>query len=160
MTLSEEAKKMLGYLVAKNILGFLCVHESDTFDNLFLRVLTITFAVLPRALAICHLNKTFHCSSKGLVALVFVDALLWLVEKGSRKLASFSDLPEKLSCFSTLRKEKGQECSWLVTSYLLHQNAESGISGPRKLLATFKMSHQNTPLEVSNKIRKFLYYVS
>ena len=59
-TLSEEAKKVLGYLVAKNILGFLCAHENDTFDTLYPPVLTSTFAVLPRALGICHLNKTFH----------------------------------------------------------------------------------------------------
>ena len=34
-TFSEEAEKVIGYLVAKNILGFLCAHENDTFDNLF-----------------------------------------------------------------------------------------------------------------------------
>ena len=32
------------------------------------------------------------------------------------------------------------------------QNAESGISGPRKFLATFKLSHQNKPYVV-NKIK-------
>ena len=32
-TLSEEAKKVLGYLVAENFLGFLCVHENDTLDT-------------------------------------------------------------------------------------------------------------------------------
>ena len=67
---------MIGYLVAKNILGFLCAHENDTSDNLFLPVLTTTFAVLPRALGISHLNKTFHCSTEGIAALVFVDGLL------------------------------------------------------------------------------------
>ena len=42
-------------------LGFLCAHQNDTLDNLFLLVLatTLNFAVLPRALAISHLNKTF-----------------------------------------------------------------------------------------------------
>ena len=48
-TLSEEAEKVLGCLVSNNILGFLCAHENDTFDKLFLRVLTTIF--LPRALA-------------------------------------------------------------------------------------------------------------
>ena len=27
---TEEAKKMLGYVVAKNFLGFLCAHQNDT----------------------------------------------------------------------------------------------------------------------------------
>ena len=40
---AEEAKKVLGYLVAKHFLGFLCVHQNDTLDNLFLPVLTITY---------------------------------------------------------------------------------------------------------------------
>ena len=75
---------MIGYLVAKNILGFLCAHKNNTSDNLFLPVSTTTTPVLPRALGISHLNQTFHCSAEGLVALVFVDALLRLVEKGSR----------------------------------------------------------------------------
>ena len=73
---------MIGYLVAKNILGFLCAHENDTVDNLFLSVLTTTFAVLLRVLGISHLNKTFHCGEEGLVALASVDAIFWLVEKG------------------------------------------------------------------------------
>ena len=30
-TFSEEAKKVLGYLVAKNFLGSLCAHQNDTF---------------------------------------------------------------------------------------------------------------------------------
>ena len=59
---------MIGYLVTKNILGFLCAHENDTFDNLFLLVLTTTFALLPRVLGISHLNKTLHCGAEGLVA--------------------------------------------------------------------------------------------
>ena len=75
-TFSEEAEKVIGYLVAKNILGFLCAHKNDAFDNLFFPVLTTTFAVLPRALVISHLNKTFHCGAEGLVALTFVDAFL------------------------------------------------------------------------------------
>ena len=58
---SEEAEKVISYLVAKNILSFLCAHENYTFDNLFLLVLTTIFALLPRALGISHLNKTFHC---------------------------------------------------------------------------------------------------
>ena len=60
-TFSEKSDKVIGYLVAKNILGFLCAHKNNIFDNLFLPVLTTTFAVLPRALGISHLNKTFHC---------------------------------------------------------------------------------------------------
>ena len=44
-----KAEKVIGYLVAKNILGFLCAHENNTFDKLFLPVLTTTFALLPRA---------------------------------------------------------------------------------------------------------------
>ena len=75
-TFSEEAEKAIGYLVAKNILGFLCAHENDTFDNLFLPMFTTTFVVLLRALGISHLNKTFHCGAEGLATLVFVDALL------------------------------------------------------------------------------------
>ena len=54
---------MLGYLVAKNVLDFMCARENDTLDNFFLPVLTTTFAVLPRALVICHLYKTFHCGA-------------------------------------------------------------------------------------------------
>ena len=73
--------KVIGYLVAKNILGFLCAHENYNFDNLFLLVLTTTFAVLLRVLGISHLNKTFHRGAEGLVALVFVETLLWLVKK-------------------------------------------------------------------------------
>ena len=75
-TFSEETEKVIGYLLAKNIFSFLCAHENDNFDNLFLLVLTTTFAVLLRVLGISHLNKTFHCSAEGLVALVFVDVLL------------------------------------------------------------------------------------
>ena len=60
-TFSEEAEKVIGYLVAKNILGFLSAHENATFDILFLSVLITTFALLPRALGISHINKTFHC---------------------------------------------------------------------------------------------------
>ena len=40
---TEEVKKMLGYLVAKHFLGFLCVHQNDTLDNLFLPMLTTTY---------------------------------------------------------------------------------------------------------------------
>ena len=76
-TFSEEAEKVIGYLVAKNILGFLCALENDTFDNLFLPVLITTLALLPRMLGISHLNKTFRCSAEGLIAYqMFVDALL------------------------------------------------------------------------------------
>ena len=30
-TLSKEAKKVLGYLIAKNFLGFLCAYQNHTF---------------------------------------------------------------------------------------------------------------------------------
>ena len=77
-TLSEEAKKVLGYLVAENFLGFLCAHENDTLDTLFfLLVLTTTFAVFSEGVGnLCHLNKTFHWCAEVLVAPMFVDALL------------------------------------------------------------------------------------
>ena len=88
-TLSEEAKKVLGYLVAKNFRY-----------SFFLPVLTTTFAVFSKGSGnLCHLNKTFHWCAEGLVALVFVDALLWLVEKGSRLFASFSDPAERYLAF-------------------------------------------------------------
>ena len=32
-TFSEEAEKVIGYLVAKNILSFLCAHENNTFNK-------------------------------------------------------------------------------------------------------------------------------
>ena len=67
---------MLGYLAAKNFLGFQCAHKNDPLDNLFLTVLTTTSAILLRALGICHLYKIFCCCAEGLVALLFVDALL------------------------------------------------------------------------------------
>ena len=60
-TFSVKAEEVIGYLVAKNILGSLYAQENDTFDNFFLPVLTTTFAVLPKALGISHLNKAFHC---------------------------------------------------------------------------------------------------
>ena len=131
--------------VHRTFLAF-CVRTKMTLLILFfLPVLTNIFAVLPRALGICHLNETFNCGAEGLVALVFVDALLWLVKKGSQLFVLFSDPPGKVSCFSTLRKEGSRECSWLVTSCLPQQNAESGILGPRKLLAAFKMFRQYKP---------------
>ena len=81
-TLSEEAKKVLGYLVAKNILSFLCEHEDDFFDTFFfffpppLNVDNHICCFTEGVVNLCHLNKTFHCGAEGLVALVFVDALL------------------------------------------------------------------------------------
>ena len=59
-TFSEEAEKVIGNLVAKNVLGVMCAHENDTY-KLFLLVLTTTFALLPRVLSISYLNRTFHC---------------------------------------------------------------------------------------------------
>ena len=120
-----------------------------TLDTLFPPSVDNRICCFTRALGICHLNKTFHCGTEWIVALVFADALLWLIKKGSRLLASFSNPCGKVSCFSMLRKERSQECSWIVTSYLPHQNAESGISGPRKLLATFKMFRQNKPYVIT-----------
>ena len=76
-TLSEEAKKVLGYLVAKNILNCLCAHENETFDTLFpLSVDNYICRFTEGVGNLCHLNKTFHCCAEGLVAPVFVDALL------------------------------------------------------------------------------------
>ena len=80
---------MIGYLVAKNILSFVYAHENDTFDNLFLPELTTTFAALPRALGISHLNKTFHCSAEGLVP---YQILLMLFSDWSKKEADCSFL--------------------------------------------------------------------
>ena len=45
---TEEVKKALGYLVAKHFLGFLCAHQNDTLDNLFLPVLTTTYFAVYR----------------------------------------------------------------------------------------------------------------
>ena len=43
-------------------------------------------------------------------------------------------------------------------SYLPHQNAESGISGPRKFLDTFKMSHHKKPLGMMIDLMKECVY--
>ena len=57
---TEEAKKVLGYLVAKNFLGFLCAHQNDNFRESFSPVFgNHIFCCLPRVLAISHVNKTF-----------------------------------------------------------------------------------------------------
>ena len=45
---TEEAKKVLGYLVAKHFPGLLCAHQNDTLDNLFLLVLTTTYFAVYR----------------------------------------------------------------------------------------------------------------
>ena len=45
---TEEAKKVLGYLIAKHFLGFLCAHQNDVIDNLFLPVLTTTYFAVYR----------------------------------------------------------------------------------------------------------------
>ena len=55
--------------------------------------------------------------------------------------------------FSKMRKValRGQES--VLPKLNLCQNAESGISGPRKFLATFKVSRPNKPLETEPKHR-------
>ena len=45
---TEEAKKVLGYLVAKHFLGFLRAHQNDTLDNLFIQVLTTKYFAVYR----------------------------------------------------------------------------------------------------------------
>ena len=76
--------------------------------------------------------------------MIFVYTLLWLVERGIR-LASFSKPPQNVSCSLMLGKRRSKECDWILTWNLPQQNAESGISGPRKWLDTFKMSCKNLP---------------
>ena len=48
--------------------------------------------------------------------------------------------------FRILARHFHRERRKCLTKISLCQNAESGVSGPRKFLATFKMSRQNKPL--------------
>ena len=74
---------------------------------------------------------------------------MWLSTQGGK---------DYLKCHSGAHTES-QESSWLPGSQALsllplkvpHQNTESGFSGPRKFLATFKVSRQNMPLKTTDK---------